>query len=181
MPERTNGAVLKTASPDEGLVGSNPTPPAVYQWFACRGCRARTTSFPFSSRFCSESLILALSEWASSTSCRRRKTSSCSAPGTGKTHVAITLGIRACLAGQRVLFATATEWVAGLADPSGGGGWPRSCAGSRDLLRLTCVYSAGEIAVAAGAEEEARCPVQRRRPGVCVIVRPSTVNTIVHR
>jgi DNA replication protein DnaC len=26
------------------------------------------------------------------------------------------LGIRACLAGQRVLFATATEWVAGLAD-----------------------------------------------------------------
>jgi hypothetical protein len=29
MPERTNGAVLKTAGPDEGLVGSNPTPPAV--------------------------------------------------------------------------------------------------------------------------------------------------------
>jgi hypothetical protein len=30
MPERTIGAVLKTASPDEGLVGSNPTPPAVW-------------------------------------------------------------------------------------------------------------------------------------------------------
>lgn len=28
MPERTIGAVLKTAGPDEGLVGSNPTPPA---------------------------------------------------------------------------------------------------------------------------------------------------------
>ncbi|MGH2883242.1 MAG: ATP-binding protein, partial [Solirubrobacteraceae bacterium] len=31
-------------------------------------------------------------------------------PGTGKTHLAIGLGIRACLAGQRVLFKTATEW-----------------------------------------------------------------------
>lgn len=35
-------------------------------------------------------------------------------PGTGKTHLAIALGIRACLAGQRVLFASATEWVARL-------------------------------------------------------------------
>src|SRR6266480_3027543 len=37
-------------------------------------------------------------------------------PGTGKTHLAIALSIRACLAGQRVLFKTATEWVALLAD-----------------------------------------------------------------
>jgi len=37
-------------------------------------------------------------------------------PGTGKTHLAIALGIRACLAGQRVLFATASEWVARLLD-----------------------------------------------------------------
>ena len=37
-------------------------------------------------------------------------------PGTGKTHMAIALGIRACLAGQRVQFATATEWVARLSD-----------------------------------------------------------------
>jgi DNA replication protein DnaC len=37
-------------------------------------------------------------------------------PGTGKTHVAVALGIRACLAGQRVIFRTATEWVALLAD-----------------------------------------------------------------
>jgi len=36
-------------------------------------------------------------------------------PGTGKTHLAIALGIRACLAGQRVVFRTATEWVALLA------------------------------------------------------------------
>ena len=37
-------------------------------------------------------------------------------PGTGKTHLAIALSIRACLAGQRVQFATATQWVARLAD-----------------------------------------------------------------
>ena len=37
-------------------------------------------------------------------------------PGTGKTHISIALGIRACLAGQRVLFRTATEWVALLGD-----------------------------------------------------------------
>ena len=37
-------------------------------------------------------------------------------PGTGKTHLSIALGIRACLAGQRVAFRTATEWVAMLAD-----------------------------------------------------------------
>src|SRR4051794_13908256 len=37
-------------------------------------------------------------------------------PGTGKTHLAIALGLRACLAGHRVAFKTATEWVALLAD-----------------------------------------------------------------
>ena len=37
-------------------------------------------------------------------------------PGTGKSHLAIALSIRACLAGQRVAFATATEWVARLGD-----------------------------------------------------------------
>ena len=37
-------------------------------------------------------------------------------PGTGKTHLAIAVSIRACLAGQRVAFATATEWVARLAE-----------------------------------------------------------------
>jgi DNA replication protein DnaC len=35
-------------------------------------------------------------------------------PGTGKTHLATALGIRACQAGHRVAFATATEWVARL-------------------------------------------------------------------
>jgi DNA replication protein DnaC len=37
-------------------------------------------------------------------------------PGTGKTHLSIAVGIRACLAGHRVAFRTATEWVALLAD-----------------------------------------------------------------
>jgi DNA replication protein DnaC len=42
-------------------------------------------------------------------------------PGTGKTHLAIALGVRACLAGQRVAFATATEWVARLGEAKRGG------------------------------------------------------------
>jgi DNA replication protein DnaC len=37
-------------------------------------------------------------------------------PGTGKTHLATGLAIRACQAGHRVLFATASQWVARLAD-----------------------------------------------------------------
>ncbi|WP_280478775.1 IS21-like element helper ATPase IstB [Nocardia cyriacigeorgica] len=37
-------------------------------------------------------------------------------PGTGKTHLSIGLGIRACQAGHRVAFATASEWVSRLAE-----------------------------------------------------------------
>jgi DNA replication protein DnaC len=37
-------------------------------------------------------------------------------PGTGKTHLAIGLAIRACQAGHRVQFATASQWVARLAE-----------------------------------------------------------------
>jgi DNA replication protein DnaC len=36
--------------------------------------------------------------------------------GTGKSHLAIAISIRACLAGQRVAFATATEWVGRLGE-----------------------------------------------------------------
>ncbi len=42
-------------------------------------------------------------------------------PGTGKTHLAIGLSIRACQAGHRVLFATAAEWVDRLALAHAGG------------------------------------------------------------
>ena len=34
----------------------------------------------------------------------------------GALHLSIALGVRACLAGQRVFFATATQWVARLAE-----------------------------------------------------------------
>src|SRR5580700_7520331 len=37
-------------------------------------------------------------------------------PGTGKTHIAIGLAVKACQAGHRVLFATATDWVTRLTD-----------------------------------------------------------------
>jgi DNA replication protein DnaC len=37
-------------------------------------------------------------------------------PGTGKTHLATGLAIRACQAGHRVAFATAAQWVARLTD-----------------------------------------------------------------
>jgi DNA replication protein DnaC len=36
------------------------------------------------------------------------------APGTGKTHLATALGLKACEHGHRVAFATAQEWVSGL-------------------------------------------------------------------
>src|SRR6476620_8890201 len=42
-------------------------------------------------------------------------------PGTGKTHLATALGIRACQAGHRALFATASQWVARLADAHSAG------------------------------------------------------------
>jgi DNA replication protein DnaC len=37
-------------------------------------------------------------------------------PGTGKSHLAVAISVRACLAGQRVAFATATEWVGRLGE-----------------------------------------------------------------
>ncbi|MCX4906563.1 IS21-like element helper ATPase IstB [Streptomyces sp. NBC_00878] len=42
-------------------------------------------------------------------------------PGTGKTHLAVGLGVRACQAGHQVLFATAAEWAARLTDARAAG------------------------------------------------------------
>jgi DNA replication protein DnaC len=42
-------------------------------------------------------------------------------PGTGKTHLATALGIRACQAGHRVAYATAAEWVDRLGTAHGRG------------------------------------------------------------
>ncbi|TXI42750.1 MAG: transposase [Mycobacterium sp.] len=52
-------------------------------------------------------------------------------PGTGKTHLAIGIAIRACQAGHRVLFATASEWVARLAEAHHSGRL------QQELLRLS--------------------------------------------
>jgi len=49
-------------------------------------------------------------------------------PGTGKTHLATALGVKAAHAGQRVLFATATDWVTRLADAHRQGHLPRELA-----------------------------------------------------
>lgn len=50
-------------------------------------------------------------------------------PGTGKTHLAIGLGIVAARHGVRVLFATATDWVTRLTEAHRQGGFRRSCPG----------------------------------------------------
>ncbi|MFE2040793.1 IS21-like element helper ATPase IstB [Streptomyces sp. NPDC059477] len=42
-------------------------------------------------------------------------------PGTGKTHLAVGLGVRACEAGHRVRFATAAEWAVRLATAQAAG------------------------------------------------------------
>ncbi|MQT02975.1 TIGR00645 family protein [Streptomyces jumonjinensis] len=42
-------------------------------------------------------------------------------PGTGKTHLAIALGVRACQAGHDVQFATGAEWAARLAEAQSAG------------------------------------------------------------
>ena len=50
-------------------------------------------------------------------------------PGTGKTHLAIGLAIRACQAGHRVLFATAANGSTGSPTPTTPAGCKTSCAG----------------------------------------------------
>ncbi|WP_307544563.1 IS21-like element helper ATPase IstB [Streptomyces sp. V3I8] len=42
-------------------------------------------------------------------------------PGTGKTHLAVGLGVRACQAGHQVLFATAAQWAARLTEARAAG------------------------------------------------------------
>jgi len=49
-------------------------------------------------------------------------------PGTGKTHIATGLAVKACQAGHRVLFATATDWVTRLTDAHRQGLLPRELA-----------------------------------------------------
>ena len=78
-------------------------------------------------------------------------------PGTGKTHLAVALGIRACLAGQRVMFKTATEWVALLADAQRHGRLDDELARLQRIPLLICDLCRHRM-VAEGAD-------QRRRRG----------------
>jgi DNA replication protein DnaC len=52
-------------------------------------------------------------------------------PGTGQDPLGDRVSIRACLAGQRVQFATATQWVAGCRRPSARAASRPSCGGCR--------------------------------------------------
>ena len=83
-------------------------------------------------------------------------------PGTGKTHLATGLAIRACQAGHRVQFATAAQWVTRLAEAHTAGRL------QDELTRLTR-YPLLVIDLCRGrdyAEEVGRCP--SRAGGVVV-------------
>jgi DNA replication protein DnaC len=75
-------------------------------------------------------------------------------PGTGKTHLAIALGIRACLAGHRVAFATATEWVAASSTRS-----------ASDVSRPSC--AASDACRWPSSTRWDTCPSTRRRRTSC--------------
>ncbi len=57
-------------------------------------------------------------------------------PGTGKTHLAVTLGVTAARHGHRVLFATATDWVTRLTDAHRLGRLPQELARLRRYGRI---------------------------------------------
>ena len=57
-------------------------------------------------------------------------------PGTGKTHLAIGLAIKAAQAGHRVAFATAVDWVARLKTAHHAGRLPAELAKLRRIGRL---------------------------------------------
>jgi KaiC/GvpD/RAD55 family RecA-like ATPase len=93
-------------------------------------------------------------------------------PGTGKTHLAIAISVRACLAGQRVQFATATEWVARLGDAK------RARRLEAELRRLGFIplvvvdevgYSSGAAswAIRTASSFESPCPGASRAASSC--------------
>ncbi|GAB2870935.1 hypothetical protein GCM10027074_43210 [Streptomyces deserti] len=65
-------------------------------------------------------------------------------PGTGKTHLAIGLGVRACEAGHRVLFATAAEWADRLAEAEAAGRLAKELA-ALDAYPLLIVDEVGYV------------------------------------
>ncbi|GAA2239318.1 hypothetical protein GCM10010232_27820 [Streptomyces amakusaensis] len=71
-------------------------------------------------------------------------------PGTGKTHLAIALGMRACRAGHEVLFATGSEWVSRLTAAQAAGRLTEELA-ALDRYALIIVDEIGYLSF--GAEE----------------------------
>ena len=114
-------------------------------------------------------------------------------PGTGKTHLAIGLGVKATQAGHRVLFATATEWVTRLQAAHDAGvrllvfsrpGYGSSTATdsthtsvARDAAELLDVWGIERVAVlgmsaggpyaAAGVASPSRAALRRPRSSPC--------------
>jgi IstB-like ATP binding protein len=129
-------------------------------------------------------------------------------PGTGKTHLAIAVSIRACLAGQRVAFPTATEWVARLGDAkrTGGNSNLRHCADVPEVVPATRgvrppagarrassapARRAAPAVLGAFVDSPARCSIRARDPGGCsdvagtasaalLLPRPDRVLALVH-
>jgi KaiC/GvpD/RAD55 family RecA-like ATPase len=83
-------------------------------------------------------------------------------PGTGKTHLAIALGVAAARHGHRVLFATATDWITRLTDAHRLGRLPQELVKLRRygliMVDLCRHRDYAETAVGVGS--------QRRRRGV---------------
>ncbi len=71
-------------------------------------------------------------------------------PGTGKTHLATALGVAAARTGQRVLFATATDWVTRLTDAHRTGRLPHELARLRRYA-LIIVDEVGYLPIEQGA------------------------------
>ena len=82
-------------------------------------------------------------------------------PGTGKTMLSIGLGIRACQAGHKVLFATAAEWVARLADAHHAGRL------QAELLRLGRfpLLAIDEVGYIRSSQKPRTCSSSWSRPG----------------
>jgi len=62
-------------------------------------------------------------------------------PGTGKTHLAIALGLKACQHGYRVAFATAQEWVSRLEAAQDRTSSSTSCADSSATTSSSSTYA----------------------------------------
>ena len=84
-------------------------------------------------------------------------------PGTGKTHLASRSGVRACLAGQRVLFATATEWVARLGEAQRQAALAERAAAPAQRIPLLVVDEVGYIPFDPAAAGHAAVPPTSHR------------------